>query len=100
LTSTIVFAGDSITEAGRHGDPRNLGTGYVRLLADGPFTGRRIVNAGVAAGVSATYVALSDLLTRHGKLVGAHTLAADGVHPTPEGHRLIAAAWLDAYRSR
>jgi acyl-CoA thioesterase I len=31
--------------------------------------------------------------------VGAATLAADGVHPTPAGHRALAEVWLDTVRS-
>lgn len=30
---------------------------------------------------------------------GCAALAADGVHPTPLGHRIIADAWLEAYRN-
>ena len=46
---TIVFAGDSVTDAGRRSDPSGLGDGYVRLLAENPaLAGVRVVNAGVA----------------------------------------------------
>jgi lysophospholipase L1-like esterase len=45
--TTVVLAGDSITEWGRHDDPDGLGNGYVRLLADGPLRGARVWNAGV-----------------------------------------------------
>ncbi|QGH33888.1 hydrolase [Gracilibacillus salitolerans] len=34
LGKRIVFIGDSITEWGRHEDPEEIGTGYVRLLHD------------------------------------------------------------------
>lgn len=44
---TVVLAGDSITEWGRRDDPADLGSGYVRLLADGPLAGSRVLNAGV-----------------------------------------------------
>lgn len=30
----VLFIGDSITEWGRHGDPEDIGTGYVRLIHD------------------------------------------------------------------
>ncbi|PZG18165.1 SGNH/GDSL hydrolase family protein [Nonomuraea aridisoli] len=45
--STIVFAGDSVTDCGRREDPRRLGDGYVRLLADA-HPGARILNRGVS----------------------------------------------------
>lgn len=191
--TTIVFVGDSITEWGRHGDPDDLGTGWVRMLADGPLAGRHLVNAGVggdtladlarrwetdvlrhqpamvsvavgindtwrrydsgiispvdsfeqtylelvgpladagvhvvlvepfvvpveeaqfswgqdldprraaivrvAEAVSATFVSLSPLLSRRAAVDGAAAVAADGVHPTPLGHRCIADAWWAA----
>ena len=34
MAATIVFIGDSITDAGRREDPEGLGHGYVRLVAD------------------------------------------------------------------
>ncbi|WP_203138164.1 SGNH/GDSL hydrolase family protein [Microbacterium sp. JZ31] len=46
---TLVFAGDSVTDADRRMDPAGLGQGYVRLLADDPaLAGARVVNAGIA----------------------------------------------------
>lgn len=46
---TIVFAGDSVTDADRCTDPSGLGDGYVRLLAENPaLSEARVVNAGVA----------------------------------------------------
>ncbi len=43
----IVFAGDSVTDCGRRGEPEALGHGYVRLLADGPLAGHAVRNVGV-----------------------------------------------------
>lgn len=43
---TVVFFGDSITDAGRRQDPERLGHGYVRLLA-GELTGTKVINAGI-----------------------------------------------------
>ena len=52
MASTIVFIGDSITDAGRRQDPdRHLGDGYVRLIADelaGRGDDRLVVNTGIS----------------------------------------------------
>lgn len=46
---TIVFAGDSITDAGRREDPDGLGDGYVRIVAERlAESGHRVVNAGIS----------------------------------------------------
>ena len=45
---TVVFAGDSITDAGRDPASGSLGTGYVAKLAKGPLAFARVVNAGVS----------------------------------------------------
>ncbi|WP_168203734.1 SGNH/GDSL hydrolase family protein [Humibacter ginsenosidimutans] len=45
-TGTIVFAGDSITEAERDNSPGSLGRGYVRMVAN-ELPGMRVVNVGV-----------------------------------------------------
>jgi len=44
---TVVFFGDSITDAGQREDPDRLGNGYVRLLAD-KLTGVTVINAGIS----------------------------------------------------
>ena len=44
--STIIFFGDSITDAGRREDPDQLGSGYVRLLA-AELADARVLNAGI-----------------------------------------------------
>jgi lysophospholipase L1-like esterase len=193
----VVLAGDSITEWGRRDDPADLGSGYVRLLAEGPLAGVRVVNAGVGGdrvadlaarwdrdvlaerpavvsvdvGVNdtwrrfdageettaeqfaatyrallvplagsgvrlvlvepfvvpvddaqrawaddlagkqqavraladeagAAFVALAEPAAALAAHVGAAAVAADGVHPTALGHRLIADAWWSAYAAR
>jgi lysophospholipase L1-like esterase len=51
MASTIVFIGDSITDAGRRDDPQGLGHGYVRLVADelaARGDDRTIVNTGIS----------------------------------------------------
>lgn len=45
---------------------------------------------------AATLVPLDTLLTEAARDNGAAALAGDGVHPTPEGHALIARHWLAA----
>lgn len=192
VTGTVVLAGDSITEWGRGEDP--LGSGYVRLLAEGPLAGAHVINAGVggdraadlerrwtadvlaerpdvlglyvgvndtwrrfdqgeetpveqftatcrrllssvsvptvvvepfvvpvdegqrewaadlgpkqaalralADEVGAAFVPLAGLMADLAARIGPQSVAADGVHPTPAGHELIARAWWDAYVSR
>lgn len=69
---TIVFAGDSITDAGRREDPARLGDGYVRLIADRlDGTGVRVVNAGIS-GDRVRELAVrwdEDVLARHPDVV-------------------------------
>ena len=51
MAATIVFIGDSITDAGRREDPENLGSGYVRIIAAelaAQGDARAIVNTGVS----------------------------------------------------
>jgi acyl-CoA thioesterase-1 len=47
---------------------------------------------------SAVLVPADQELRKRAEEVGAATLAEDGVHPTPEGHRVLAELWLDAVR--
>lgn len=44
---TVVFFGDSITDAGQRADPDRLGDGYVRLLAD-KLAGTTVINSGIS----------------------------------------------------
>ncbi|MFI2363534.1 SGNH/GDSL hydrolase family protein [Promicromonospora sp. NPDC019610] len=67
------------------------------------LAGKREVVARLAAQAGAALVPLHSLLTAAahelGGTEGAVALAPDGVHPTPKGSRIIADAWLAAYRS-
>lgn len=49
---------------------------------------------------SAVLVRTQDAMDRSARQVGATTLAADGVHPTAMGHRLLADLWLAAVLDR
>lgn len=51
---------------------------------------------GLAVEYDAILVKTDAALTERAQSRGAATLAADGVHPTDEGHAAIAALWLDA----
>ncbi len=53
----------------------------------------------LAADLGTGYLATDGPLTQRAAAVGAAALAADGVHPTPEGHRFLADLWLAEYRS-
>jgi lysophospholipase L1-like esterase len=44
---TVVFYGDSITDAGRRDDPTGLGTGYVKLLAE-QLAEQTVINSGIS----------------------------------------------------
>jgi phospholipase/lecithinase/hemolysin len=52
-----------------------------------------VVNAGIARRVRPLQSLVSELAAQRGPT----TVAADGVHPTPLGHRLVADARLAAY---
>ncbi len=48
-TRTILFFGDSITDAGRRTDPQELGDGYVRGIAETlAATGATVINRGIS----------------------------------------------------
>lgn len=48
----------------------------------------------LAAEFDASLVRLDGRMTAHAQIVGPSAVAADGVHPTPYGHRVLADAWL------
>jgi lysophospholipase L1-like esterase len=56
---------------------------------------KRSVVSRLAVEFGAGFVPLQTLLSAAAKDHGATALAADGVHPTDLGHRLIADAWLE-----
>ena len=59
---------------------------------------KRAVVARLAAEFGAGFVPLQLLLSTQAEDHGATALAADGVHPTALGHRMIAEAWLEVAR--
>ena len=61
---------------------------------------KRAVVAELAAEYRAAFVPLQSILGEAAASLGPLALAADGVHPTPYGHALIAEAWLGAVGSR
>lgn len=61
---TILFFGDSITDAGRRDDPDQLGDGYVRVIADRLGETRpdvRIVNRGIGGNRTGDLIARLDV---------------------------------------
>lgn len=60
------------------------------------LAGKRAAVARVAAGSGATFVPIQERLTAAAAVDGAAAIAPDGVHPSPAGHAIIAAAWLEA----
>lgn len=77
MGETLVFVGDSITDAGRRDDAQGLGDGYVRLVAEalaGRAPGAGIVNAGVGGD------RVRDLRARWQADVLAHAPAVLTVH--------------------
>ena len=59
---------------------------------------RRAAAARVAKQARATWVPLQEKLDSAARKTGAAYWAADGVHPTPAGHELIAEQWRKAVR--
>jgi lysophospholipase L1-like esterase len=53
----------------------------------------------LAARHGAVLVTADRELRKRAEEVGAATLAADGVHPTDEGHRALAEVWLESVRT-
>lgn len=60
---------------------------------------KRAIVQDLAARYRAAFVPLQSLVGELAAQRGPTMVAADGVHPTPLGHRLIAEAWLAAYDS-
>lgn len=60
---------------------------------------KRAVVARLADEFGARFVPLHDRVTIAAAESGAAAIVPDGVHPTPAGSRLIADAWLAAYRA-
>ncbi len=62
------------------------------------FDERRAAAARVARSANATFVAMHDAFTELASRTSPEYWAADGVHPTPAGHGLIAERWRRAVR--
>jgi lysophospholipase L1-like esterase len=77
-------------------EPFVLRTGAVDASWFPEFDTRRTVAARVAARAGATFVALQQAFDEAATQGGPAYWLADGVHPTPAGHALIAERWRDA----
>ena len=74
-------------------EPFVLRTGQVDATWFPEFDERRAVAARVAQRVGATFVLLQARFTSAAERVNPTYWVADGVHPTPPGHALIAECW-------
>jgi len=74
-------------------EPFVLQTGAVDATWFPEFEERRAVASRVAQRVGATFVALQARFTSAAERVDPGYWIADGVHPTPPGHALIAEGW-------
>lgn len=57
---------------------------------------KRAVVRELAAELGAAFVPAQAAMSAVARMAGAAALAADGVHPTPRGHEVLAEAWLSA----
>lgn len=90
--STVVFAGDSITDCQRLDSEDGLGY-PLRIAGEHAFRhpDRRVTWLNTATSGSK----VMDLEARWQDVLDARPdWAADGIHPTPAGHAALAAAWL------
>jgi lysophospholipase L1-like esterase len=76
-------------------EPFVLRTGAVDATWFPEFDERRAAAARVASAVDARFVSLQDAFNERAAQTGPAAWAADGVHPTPAGHALIARRWRD-----
>ncbi len=60
---------------------------------------RRAVVRKMADEFNLTFVSLQDKFDKAAQICGADYWLADGVHPTPAGHQLIADEWLKAFKN-
>lgn len=74
-------------------EPFVLRTGAVDARWFPEFDQRRAAAVRVARHAKATFVALQSIFDRHTRLASPAYWAADGVHPTPAGHAVIAEEW-------
>jgi lysophospholipase L1-like esterase len=79
-------------------EPFVLRTGAVDARWFPEFDQRRAVAARVATHAQATFVPLQSIFSQRVRTAPPEYWAADGVHPTPAGHAVIAAEWRRAAR--
>lgn len=79
-------------------EPFVLRTGAVDASWFPEFDERRAAAARVARQVNATFIPMQDEFTQMAARTSPQYWAADGVHPTPAGHGLIAERWRRAVR--
>jgi len=79
-------------------EPFVLRTGAVDASWFPEFDERRAAAARVARQVHATFIPMHSVFTQMAARTGPAYWAADGVHPTPAGHGLIAERWRRAVR--
>ena len=79
-------------------EPFVLRTGAVDASWFPEFDERRAAAARVARQVNATFIPMQDEFTQMAARTSPPYWAADGVHPTPAGHGLIAERWRRAVR--
>lgn len=79
-------------------EPFVMRTGAVDARWFPEFDERRAAAARVAKRARATWVPLQEKLDSAARKTGPAYWAADGVHPTPAGHELIAEQWRKAVR--
>jgi lysophospholipase L1-like esterase len=77
-------------------EPFVLRTGAVDARWFPEFDERRAVAARVAARARATFVPLQTIFNQRTRTAPPEYWAADGVHPTPAGHAVIAGHWRRA----
>ena len=79
-------------------EPFVLRTGAVDARWFPEFDQRRAAAARVASHARATFVPLQAIFNQHTRSAPPEYWAADGVHPTPAGHAVIAEQWRRAAR--
>lgn len=79
-------------------EPFVLRTGFVNDSWFPEFDARRAAAMRVAARTSSTFVRLQDRFNAAAEETGPEYWAADGVHPSPAGHALIAEALNEEIR--
>src|SRR5438034_944756 len=100
--TVILFQGDSITDGGRNraasepNQPVVLRCGAVDDRWFPEFDQRRAAAQRVAQQARAAFVPLQSVFDDLARRAAPQYWAADGVHPTPAGHAVIAERWRRA----